>query len=486
MTESPANGDQRDRGSALIFAMVFVLLGSIIIIPVLNYATSVLRSSAVQRERVTRSEAVRGALRVALAEGSDLYAACSASGLHQSVSLATPDLGVPVQAECTTLAEATEATDGELRVSMAVVHAGVANPAAAVGARYGRSGNPTETEWVSDASATSEPGKIFLPHLPTHSLSHPSAAGYLMPSWAGSCRVFFPGTYSDPITITGSVPTFFTSGIYYFENTVTFGAGANVVVGEGAVEGCTTNAEAAFYAVNAPTTVNISGIGGTFVFGAAGRLVVTDGGSSSGVSVQFNSRLVDPTDVGNAVSQGVSIISVNGVATSATASDDYTAPGKLFVPKSLTETDPNDAVAPVDAASTGYQPSTVVPNTSPPTNSTSIIDVSFTGTGSASLFVPGYVSVPQGIVSVTVGAGVGAGKQVQMVGGVLAAAFGAVTDSSVADGAVVVGMVNRVVQKTFKLVSETASGSPKVTSVAIVQVNDFGEFAINSWSTSAN
>lgn len=476
---------ERDRGSALIFALVFIMLGSFIVIPVLRYSASVLHNSSVQRDRISRAEAVRGSLRVALAEGSDLYAACSASGLHQAVTLAAPDLGVPVHTECTTLAEATEQSASDLRISMALVHAGVANPAAAVGNAYSKSGNAHETEWVADTSATGAAGKVYLPYLPSHSLAHPSASGYRMPSWAGSCRVFFPGTYTDAITLTDGVPTFFTSGVYYFENTVTFGAGSKVVVGDGAIEGCTTDAEAAFYAVNAPTTVNISGIGGTFVFGAAGRLVVTDGGSSSGASVQFNSRLVDPTDVGNAVSQGVSIESVNGVAATSTTSNDYTAPGKVFVPKSLTETNPNDTVAAVDAASTAYHPSTIVPNTSPPTDSTAIITVSFTGSGAATFYVPGYVSVPQGIVSVAIGAGKGAGKSVQLVGGLLGAAFGQTTDSSVAAGAVQVGMVNRVVQRTFKIVATTASGAPRVTSTAVVQVNDFGEFAINSWSTTS-
>ncbi len=127
-----------------------------------------------------------------------------------------------------------------------------------------------------------------------------------------------------------------------------------------------------------------------------------------------------------------------------------------------------------------------MPNTSPPTDSTSIVSVSFTGSGSATFYVPGYVSVPQGIVSVSIGAGKGAGKTVHMVGGVLAAAFGQTTDSSVADGAVQVGLINRIVQRTFKIVSETTSGSPKVVSTAVVQVNDFGEFAINSWSTTTS
>jgi hypothetical protein len=228
-----------------------------------------------------------------------------------------------------------------------------------VGDVYVNSGAPDPTLWWADSTTASTGGKIWVPSLPTHGLNHPASSGYMMPVWAGSCRVFFPGTYSDAITITDDIPTYFTSGIYYFENTITFGANANVVVGGGAVEGCTTDSEAAYYAINAPASVSISGIGGTFVLGGAGRVVVTDQGSSNAPTVQFNARLVDPTDVGHTVSQGVSIISVNGAFLTSTTSIDHSEPGYLEVPKSLTETNPTDTTAPVDAASTGYRASTL-------------------------------------------------------------------------------------------------------------------------------
>ena len=304
----------------------------------------------------------------------------------------------------------------------------------------------------------------------------------MMPTWAGSCRVFFPGTFTDPVTIADTIPTFFTSGVYYFENTVTFGPGANVVIGEGAIEGCTTNVEAAYYAINAPNMVNISGIGGTFVFGAAGRLVVTDSGTAAGPSVQFNVRLVDPTDVGNYVSAGVSIETVSGVLSGSTSSVDLVLPGQLQVPKSTTETNPGDSTPPVDAASTGYRPSTLIPSVSPNPPVAAVLDIRLTGTGTTTLYVPGYVSVPQGGISVVVGPGMGAGKSVQLAGGVLTATF---TQSADLPADNQLGIVNRIVQKTFKIVSTTTSGTPRITSIAIVQVNEFGEYAINSWVTSA-
>ena len=40
-------------------------------------------------------------------------------------------------------------------------------------------------------------------------------------------------------------------------------------------------------------------------------------------------------------------------------------------------------------------------------------------------------------------------------------------------------------QKTFKITTETTSGFPKVTSIALVQVNETGGYAVNSWVVQA-
>lgn len=485
----------RDEGSALIFAMVFIVIASFLILPMLTYSQAVMHSGGIQHRKSDRAAAVTGSMRIALADPSHLFTACSGSGLHQAVQLATvADLGVKVLTECTTLGFANELANANLRVAMATTSVGSLAPLGTIGDVYVNSGVSDPARWTNgcvfptvtpvpaecDTTTTSTGGKIFLPLLPTHALNHPASSGYMMPSWAGSCRVFFPGTYIDPVTISDNIPTFFTSGVYYFENTITFGANANVVIGEGAIEGCTSNAEAAFYAINAPTAVSISGIGGTFIFGGSGRMVVTDSGAATGPSVLFNARLVDPTDVGNSVTQGVSIMSVNGAFLSSTASTDLQVVGFLQVPKSRTETNPTDAVAPLDAASTHYVPSTLVPQPSPAAAVTPILSVNFTGTGAATLYVPGYVSVPQGRIDISTTAAAATGKSVQLVGGVLAALF---TESADLPFDLQMGFVNRVVQKTFKIVSQTDpdAGNPHVVSTAIVQVNDYGEYAVNSW-----
>ena len=158
-------------------------------------------------------------------------------------------------------------------------------------------------------------------------------------------------------TISGTTPVFFTSGIYYFENTLTFTGSANVVVGGGAIDGCATDQDAAYNAINAPLNHNITGFGATFVFGSAGRLVVNDSVAGTGPVVQFNTRMVADTDVGNQPSKSVSIISVNGVVQDAgSSSSDLHVSNQLFVPKSMVTGSPS-----VDAATEGYNASTLIP-----------------------------------------------------------------------------------------------------------------------------
>ena len=76
------------------------------------------------------------------------------------------------------------------------------------------------------------------------------------------------------------------------------------------------------------------------------------------------------------------------------------------------------------------------------------------------------------------GAGAEANKNISFGGGVLTAQIG-VTGTPPA--AFQMGLLNPVVQKTFKIVTETTSGSPKLISTALVQVNETGGNAVNSW-----
>ena len=482
-TDTSVEPRARDEGAALILALVIVLVGALIITPLLTYGVTVTRGSRIATAKNVRAEAVKGGLRVVLSDPKALYDACSASGLHNEITLASPSkaynsqgkgLDTTVTTTCTTVKSATELQPSELRVAVTTTQAGSTTPVGTVGDAYPNSGASNINKWVSDTSSISTGGKILLADLPTHALTHPSSTGYQMPSNMGNCIVYFPGTYSDPITISGTTPVFFTSGIYYFENTVTFTGSANVVVGGGAIDGCASDQDAAYNALNAPLNHNITGYGATFVFGAAGRLVVNDSVAGTGPVVQFNARLVADTDIGNQPSKSVSIETVNGVIDQVgVASESLNLSNQLYVPKSMVTGSPS-----VDSATQGYNPSTLVPTVAPATQSKPVIDFSFTGTNTGTLYVPGYVSVPQGRINVSVTAPSAVKKTFSLLGGVLAAL---VTQGATSPATQQLGIVNRVVQKTFKVVTTTQAGAPVVASTALVQVNDYGEFVVNSW-----
>jgi hypothetical protein len=107
-----------------------------------------------------------------------------------------------------------------------------------------------------------------------------------------------------------------------------------------------------------------------------------------------------------------------------------------------------------------------------------IIDVQFSTTSTVTVKIPGYISVPQGSVSVASTAGSEVNKSLTFGGGILAAQVGV---TGPAPAFLQLGLLNPVVQKTFKIVTETTSGTPRVTATALVQVNETGGHAVNSW-----
>jgi hypothetical protein len=461
----------RDRGTALILALVMIIIGATIVLPTLSYVMTVTRHSRISMTRTQGDEMVKGGLRTALADPGKLYLECQGGSRTTVHPIAS---GLPnVTTTCNWLSEAYAKDITQIPYSVATIQAGSTVPPDAYppNSWYPSSGNPNITQWMADSANTSTGGKIFAPDLPNHALSHPSPSGYVMPAGFPACTVFFPGTYTNPITITSSTPTFFTSGIYYFENSVTISGSANVVVGDGAIEGCTSDQEAAFNAINAPTNHNITGVGATFVFGAAGRLVVNDTVPGSGVTVKFNNRYVGATDVSTISSAGVSIMTVNGVLTDPSTIGDLDLPGQLHVPASLV-----GGATPAPAAPPSFYPSTLVSTVSPAPPSLPIVDISVTTAEPVTVSIPGYISAPQGTVSVATTPTSKTGKDIQLAGGVLAAQATVSVDRP---QTFVFGAVNAVVQKTFKIVSTTSLA--RSVSTAIVQVNSIGTYYVNSW-----
>ena len=463
--------DDRDRGGALILALVMIILGATVVLPTLNYTMTVTRVSRLAMIKTEGDEEVKGGLRTALADPAKLYQECQSGSRTTVHNIAS---GLPnVTTTCTWLSEAYAHDVTQIPYSVATIQAGSSVPVDAYppNSWYPNSGNPNTTAWMADSSNTATGGKIFTPDLPNHALSHPSPTGYAMPNGFPACTVYFPGTYLSPITITSSTPTFFASGIYYFESAVTISGSANVVIGDGAIEGCTTDQEAAFNAINAPTNHNITGVGATFVFGAAGQLVINDSVPGSGVSVKFNDRYVGPTDVSTLSSAGVSIMTVNGVLTGPSTIGDLDLPGQLHVPASLV-----GGATPTPAAPPNFNPSTLVSSADPLLPSLPILDISLNTAEPVTVSIPGYLSAPQGTVSVATTPTGKVGKDIAIGGGVLTAQALLSPDRP---ETFTFGAINAVVQKTFEIVSKTTQS--RSTSTAVVQVNSIGTYYVNSW-----
>ncbi len=344
----------RDEGSALILALALIVLCGFVILPILDYAQAVSRQTRVLQTKTTRVEAVKGGLRTALADPVDLFKTCDAAGLTTPITLGGPGLNTAVDTKCFKMSSTLAEDPNTLRYGLATTQAGALVPPGAVGVTMPGSGGTPVNQWVSQTTSSPADDKMWLPQLPARHLNVRAPIGYSMPAGYPNCVVYFPGTYVDPITIDGTTPVYFTSGIYYFEQAVRFSGDANVVVGGGAVEGCTNDQEAAFYAVDAPTVHNISGLGATFVFGAQGRLVVDTVTPGAGPSVIFNQRYVSAADVNSASSAGVSIITVNGEMIGANYVD-LDRPNAMFVPQSLVS-----GTTPAPAVTQGYKPSVLV------------------------------------------------------------------------------------------------------------------------------
>ena len=507
-TRPNRDGRDRDEGSTLILALVVIIIGAFFVLPTMTYIMTVNQASRLRIEGANSSEVVRGGLRSVLYDPAGLYSACSLSGATDSsaVNLAVPP-GLAINTKCTTTANSQQWVNSDLRWSLTTTMVGASaaipppepdgavsaqwcttNPTMPCGFPYPGNGSTVSTDWGAQATVSSQGSKIFLPYVPSVIDAAGFAGGYNVPIGGGLfCKVYFPGRYTDDVVITGTTPVYFVSGVYYFEKALRFSGDAQVVVGAGATDGC-VDGDAVAVADAGYADATSSGVGGTFVFGAQGRMIVdtlTTSITGKGPNVVFNRRLVDPLDP-DVIMNNVSIMSVNGITTTSTAP--YDNPGILNVPASGVYATPV-----VDPFNQGFMASTLIPTTVPttglpcapppatPAASCPIVDVNLTATMPVNVSIPGYVAVPQGFVSINTLVGMTANKKISFGGGILTATIGV---SAVHPATLQVGLLNSVVQKTFKIVSQTTNSSPRVTATALVQVNQTGGYAINSWVTS--
>jgi hypothetical protein len=256
--------------------------------------------------------------------------------------------------------------------------------------------------------------------------------------------------------------------VYYFTRPVRISGAANVVIGAGTVEGCTSDQEAAFYATDAPKIHNITGMGATMVMGETGRLTVDTATAGASISMVVNKRYVAPQEAGVLASAGISVMTVNGTL-SAGVSTDLVVSGQLDVPRSMVAGSP---IVPFE--SQGYNPSSLIPGSATPNP---VVSVELTDNRSVQVVIPDYIAVPQGTVSVTTSAAAEANKNIRIDGGVIAAQLQVSINRP---AQLTLGLINPVVQRVLQIVSVSA-GSPGSVSTAIVQVNENGAYAVNSW-----
>lgn len=325
---APVRHDRRrDEGSVLTLVLVFMVIGSLILLPLMSYAATVLRANSVAVKKTETMERLRGGARVAVADPADLFVRCAGGSTPIPIAGAL----VPgTSSTCRQISSVTVLDQLEVPYGGVAVQLGESVPA---NVSYStRQPAPTAaTNWWGDPADTScdptewcpdpKQDTIWMPRLPEVATSVQTASGYPMPA-PRDCLVYFPGTYDAPVVIDG--PTYFVSGVYLFNSTLTVVGGADAVFGFGLAEGCVGNDAAAvleMYPNALPDTLNSEGNGATLLFGDEGRLVVDDSLTADGsgnlvpnaanlpVRFEVNQRYIQ--DVSDTAAR-VSIMSVNG------------------------------------------------------------------------------------------------------------------------------------------------------------------------------
>ena len=375
--------NEKDRGGILVFVLVTVLICSLIAVPMLGYIVTVFRSGEVQVNRAQAIELANGGTWVALSNQDDLYEQCTGGALTSSLA--------NVSTTCEVLDTDTLRPATEMPFHLAALQAGQTIPTpfdtadTYVNPNTSRPGG-TPGAWLTtpDWTAESTEGKVWLPELPVQSISWGGQRDTTMlpgtqdPNYS-SCRVFFPGTFTGPITI--AEPAYFTSGVYYFTEPITLEDGADVVVGNGSEVGCTSDFEAISSATSVPDPLNMSGLGGTIVLGERGRITVNDDGSGD-IRFAINQRYVSALETSVVASSDVAIISVNGdhepFVGAETLGNDLDL-DVLAVPASRVGTEGSPL-----ASDSDYRPSTLTPKPTEPDAPINVVAETFRGSGSSS------------------------------------------------------------------------------------------------------
>lgn len=352
----------RDRGGVLVLVLVTGVIATLFVLPILYYVTNVARANQVVSNKAEAVELSEGGIWIALSNQGDLFDLCVGGPLVSSLD--------DVTTTCEVIATETLRDPSEVPFDAAVVQADRSLPAGIGTNPYtnpNTAADPASWATTPDWSLSPAIAQVWMPQLPVRPTSGGDRIKDMTPgaqdSNYASCQVFFPGTFSDPIVI--DEPTYFTSGVYYFEQPIIVRSGADVVAGRGSEIGCTNDFEAGPGVVGGPPIpLNTSGIGATFVLGDAARIEIDDDGSDS-IRFVMNQRYVADDETGVAASASVSIVSVNGahapLLPAESAGDPLTVPGEIWVPASTIGVDASPL-----AVNEGYVPSILSPRPSAP------------------------------------------------------------------------------------------------------------------------
>ncbi|MGI9645148.1 MAG: hypothetical protein ACR2O6_07555 [Ilumatobacteraceae bacterium] len=342
-----------DQGSIFVMVLVMLVVGSLIVLPLMAYTTSVFRAGSVQVDKTEAVERARGGVWVALSNEEDLYHENLCNGTNLSGSMPG------VTTTCVVIDENLLRPLAEIPYHVVTLKADAVVPPAFASADT-ISPNTTPTDWAAwltapGVSTDSSAGMIWVPDLPVRHTTSSNRDTFLTED--PTCRLFFPGTFTSEIHIDG--PAYFASGVYYFEEPINLYKGADVVVGYGPEPGCVADDFLAIAGADtSPQPHNTAGWGGTLVLGDSAKLVIDDtSGPGSSIRFVMNQRYVPEDETSVLTSQNVSITSVNGTHDPLVApevlGDDLVIADVIHVPAS--KVDDGDTIEP--AVNSGYEPS---------------------------------------------------------------------------------------------------------------------------------
>jgi hypothetical protein len=529
---------RRDEGAILTLTLVLMVFGALIVGAILTFTLTVLRARPPLDERTTASETVRSAIRAAIHQqrvaGADgcfrvtqniglngliANVTCTVEHLDLDNPLMRNRFGVvttanvavdgstavaPIYGAAASTgpktvtgnvfinAGAVDASTSDIQlisqpIGTTAVYAGNPDPnrytvagvpqpcGPGLAAAYGVGAACIAEPWTSRAGYSSDAITWTRPPLPPLPTTARTATPMNVPIGGGNtCKVFFPGRYTAPLTL-DSGQYYFTSGVYYFEAPITISGGARVIAGEGSYAGCLLDADAALYvgpteAESAPKNHAITGHGATFLLGGAARLNIRQG------SLLMNRRL---SFGDNRATEGVSIRSV------------VTTPietAQLSVPADVI--DPFDGVG-TYPATTSYGGLTYTQSTA--TWNEAIVDVDFTTGGSPpsasnriEFRVNGMIYVPNAKIEFR---GTSPYYATQVLGGITATRLGLQLASmpDAPDVNYYIGTKPAAQQTLFRFDATVVAGSGMVTkSSAMMQLNIDGSYAVNTWTLDTN